>query len=233
MPPSRDEGILFCARRAGAVVSPAREIFPCKKSTVRLKSGNMALHSGRWIVDREKRQPAGRPSDFHLVTKSPCHSVTRSFCHPTPTPLRCIRFHLVAPLHPVTPPTPPPLRGIRGHLGHGWQWIVDSGQWTMNATCLAPSAAWRLISCFWRAQIGLGRARLLPSSNFSRQSSNFFETFRASFGRCFREKPRYLAEKWGGGRAVRRWLFGAITGWIRTWRGDDRHWWFAPISAFA
>jgi len=48
-----------------------------------------------------------------------------------------------------------------------------------------------------RSQIALGRAEFIPSSNSYRRSSNFFETFGASFGRDLRCKPRYPAENEG------------------------------------
>ena len=50
-----------------------------------------------------------------------------------------------------------------------------------------------------RARIGLGRAKLLPSSNYFMTSSNFFETFGTFFRRGWEVKPRYPAENEGGG----------------------------------
>ena len=53
----------------------------------------------------------------------------------------------------------------------------------------------------WRSKITLGRAEFIPSSNSCAQSSNFFETFGARFGRDLWCKPRYSAGNGGVTRA--------------------------------
>ena len=202
MPPSRDEGILFCARRAGAVVSPAREIFPCKKSTVRLKSGNMAVHSGQWIVDNGNRR-----AGLRIFTLSPCHQVTLPALslpnrpnRVTPTP---------PPGHSGTSGTPPtPLGCIRLHFGackaRGRAGAGGTGQMER------PGLGGRWPK--WHEKIYTESHSAGPSSDFYRQRCNFFGTFGAFFRRGREAKPRYSAGNAGGVGAGRGGGLGVSAG---------------------
>ena len=99
----------------------------------------------------------------------------------TPHPPLCfIRFHLV----------PPASEGERepGEGGDGHPGTVGNG--------ILPSLrSWRLGVSISRAPGSHSAGR---SSNSWAQSSNFFDTFRARFGRDVWRKPRYSAGNEGG-----------------------------------